>query len=75
MAALSQQETDAPPEAAYKMAIKALGQLQTAGLFPDDHPAIKSLKAEWDQAKAASDESVLLSKRIRAGQNQISMHE
>ena len=47
------------------MAIKAFGQLQTAGLFPDDNPAIKSLKAELDQATAASDESVPLSKRIR----------
>ena len=60
----SQQETDAPSKAAHKMAIKAFGQLQTAGLFPDDHSAIKTLKAELDQAKAASDESVLLSKRI-----------
>ena len=72
---LAQQETDAPTKAAYKMAIKAFGQLRTAGLFPDEHPAIKSLKAGLDQAKAASDESVPLSKRIRAGQNQIAMHE
>ena len=47
----AQQETDAPTKAAYKVAIKAFGQLQTAGLFPDDHPAIKTLKAELDQAK------------------------
>ena len=65
----SQQETDALSKAAY--VINAFGQLQSAGLFPDDHPAIKSHKAELNQAKAASDESVLLSKRIRAGQNQI----
>ena len=32
-------------------------------------------KAGLDQAKAASDESVPLSKRFRAGQNQIAMHE
>ena len=70
----SQQETDAS-KAAYNMAIKPFGQLQTAGLFLDDHPAIKTLKAELDQAKAASDESVPLSKTIRAGQNQIAMHE
>ena len=57
------------------MAIKAFRQLQTAGLFSVDHPAIKTLRAELDQAKAASDESVPLSKRIRAGQNQIAMHE
>ena len=71
----AQQETDAPSKAAYKMAIKASGQLQTAGLFPVDHPAIRSLKAELDQAKAASDESVPLSKSIRARQNQIDKHE
>ena len=71
----AQQETDAPTKAAYKKAIRALGDLQTIGLFADDHPAIKTLKAGLDQAKAASDESVLLSKRIRAGQNQIAMHE
>ena len=58
-----------------KMTIKAFGQLQTAGLFSDDHRAIKSLKAELDKAKAAGDESVPLSKRIRAGQNQVAMHE
>ena len=40
----AQQETDAPSKAADKMAIRAFGQLQTAGLFPDDHPAIKTLK-------------------------------
>ena len=39
------------------MANGAFGQLQTAGLFPDDHPAIRRLKAELDQEKAASDES------------------
>ena len=39
------QETDAPSKAAYKLAIKALGQLQTTGLFADDHPAIKTLTA------------------------------
>ena len=71
----AQQETDAPTKAAYKMAVKYFGQLQTTGLFADDHPAIKTLKAGLDQAKAASDESVPLSKRIRAGQNQIAMHE
>ena len=60
----AQQETDAPTKAACKMAIKALGQLQTTGLFADDHPAGKG-----------SDESVPLSNRIRAGQNQIAMHE
>ena len=69
------QETDAPTKAACKMAIKAFGQLQTAGLFSDDHPAIQMVKAGLDQARAASDESVPLSKRIRAGQNQIVMHE
>ena len=57
------------------LTIKSFGQLQTAGLFPDDLPAIKSLKAELDQAKAASDESVPFSKRIRAGQNQIAMQQ
>ena len=57
------------------MEIKAFGQLQTAGLFSDDHPAIKSLKAELDQVKAPSDEYVLLRKRIREGQNQVAMHE
>ena len=57
------------------MAIKAFGQLQTAGVFPDDHPTIKSLRAELDQVKAASDESVPLRTRIRAGQNQIAMRE
>ena len=71
----AQQETDAPTKAAYKKAIRALGDLQTTGLFADDHPAIKTLKAGLDQAKAASDESVPVSKRIRAGQNQIAMHE
>ena len=67
-----QQETDAPTKAAYTKAIRALGDLQTTGLFADDHPAIKTLKAGLDQAKAASDESVPLSKRIPAGQ--IAMH-
>ena len=71
----AQPETDAPSKAAYKQAIKALGELQTTGLFADDHPVIKTLKAGLDQAKAASDESVPLSKRIRAGQNQIAIHE
>ena len=71
----AQRERDAPSKEAYKMAIKAFGQLQTAGLFSVDHPAIKTLNAELDQAKAASDESVRLSKRIPAGQNQIAMHE
>ena len=50
----SQQETDASSKAACKMPIKAFGQLQTAVLFPDDHLAITSLEAEFDQAKAAS---------------------
>ena len=71
----SQQEADAPSKAEFKKAIMAFGQLQTVGHFANDHPAIRSLKAQFDQAKAASDESVLLSKRIRAGQNQIAMHE
>ena len=71
----SQPETDAPSKAAYKMAIKDFGQLQTAGLFPDDHPAIRSLRAELDHVKAVSAESVPFSKRIRAGQNQVAMHE
>ena len=34
-----------------------LGQLQTAGLFPEDHPAIKSLKAPargFEQARTRS---------------------
>ena len=35
----------------------------------------QAIKAELDQAKAASDESVPLSEWIRAGQNQIAMHE
>ena len=70
----SQQETDAPSKASIKWRSKPL-DLQTAGLFSDDHPAIKLLKAELDLAKAASDESVLLSKRIRAVQNLIAMHE
>ena len=34
--------------------------------FSAEYPATKTLKAELDQAKAASDESVPLSKRIRA---------
>ena len=67
----AQQETDAPTKAAYTKAI----DLQTTGLFADDHLAIKTLEAGLDQAKAASDESVFLSKRIRAVQNQIAMHE
>ena len=71
----AQQKTDAPTKAAYKMAIKSCGQLQTAGVFADDHPAIQMVKAGLDQARAASDESVPLSKRIRTGQNQIAMHE
>ena len=71
----SQQEADARSKAAYKMAIKVFGQLQTAGLLADDHPTVRSLNAELDQAKAASDESVFLSKRIRAGQNQIAVPE
>ena len=54
---------------------KPLNNCRQLGLFPDDHPAIESLKAELDQAKAVSDESVPLSKRIRAGQNQIATHE
>ena len=57
------------------MAVKYFGQLQTTGVFADDHPAIKTLKAGLDQANSASDESVPLSKTIRAGQNQIAMHE
>ena len=57
------------------MAVKYFGQLQTTGVFADDHPAIQMVKAGLDQARAASDESVPLSKRIRAGQNQIAMHE
>ena len=48
------QETDAPTKAAYKKAIRALGDLQTTGLFADDHPAIKTLKAGLDLAKAAT---------------------
>ena len=44
-------------------------------MFFADHPVIKTLKAELNEAKAVSDESVALSKRIRAGQNQIAMHE
>ena len=64
-----------PTRAAYKMAGKYFGQLQTTGVFADDHPAIQMVKAGLDQAKAASDESVPLSMRIRAGQNQIAMHE
>ena len=71
----AQQETDAPSKAAYKMAVKYCGQLQTTGVFADDHPAIQMVKAGLDQARAASDESVPLSKRIRTGQNQIAMHE
>ena len=71
----SQQEGDAPSKAACKLAMKAFGQLQTAGLFSDDHPATRSLTVVLDKAKTASDESVPLSKRIRAGQNQIGMHE
>ena len=51
------------------------GKLRMAGLFSEDHPAIRTIRAELDQAKAASDESVPFSKRIRAGQNQIAMHE
>ena len=57
------------------MAVKYFGQLQTTGVFADDHPAILMVKAGFDQARAASDESVPLSKRIRAGQNQIATHE
>ena len=45
------------------------------GLFPDDHPATRPINAELNWAKAASDEPVPLSLRIRAGQNQIAMHE
>ena len=71
----SQQESDAPAKVAYKHAIQGLWKLRMAGLFSEDHPAIRTIRAELDQAKAASDESVPLSKRIRAGQNQIAMHE
>ena len=71
----SQQESDAPAKVAYKHAIQGLGKLRMAGLFSEDHPPIRTIRAELDQAKAASDESVTLSKRIRAGQNQIAMHE
>ena len=67
----SQQEGDGPSKAAYKLAIKTFGPPQTAGLFPDDHPAIRSRKAELVQATSASDESVLFGKRIRAGQNHL----
>ena len=69
----AQQETDAPSKAAYKMAIKAFGQL-LLDCSPTTTGAIITLRAELDQAKA-SDESVPLRKRIRAGQNQIAMHE
>ena len=69
---LSQQGNDWPAKVAYK---QGLGKLRTAGFFSEDHPAIRSIRAELDQAKAASDKSVPLSKRIRAGQNQIAMHE
>ena len=69
------QETDVPTRAACRMAVKYFGQLQTTGVFADDHPAIQMVKAGLDQARAASDESVPLGKRIRAGQNQIAMHE
>ena len=60
----SQQESDAPAKVAYKHAIQGLGKLRMAGLFSVDHPAIRTIRAELDQAK-----------RIRAGQNQIAMHE
>ena len=69
----SQQESDAPSKVAYKHAIRGLGKL--VGFLSEDHPAIRTIRAELDQAKAASDESVPLSKRIRASQNQIAMHE
>ena len=59
----AQRETDVPTRAAYKMAVKYFGQLQTTGVFADDHPAIQMVKAGLDQARAASDESVPLSKR------------
>ena len=72
---LSQQGNEAPAKMAYKQAIQGPGKLQTAGLFPEDHPAIRSIRAELDQEKAASDESVPLSRRVRSGQNQIAMHE
>ena len=47
----SQQENDAPSRAAYKQAIQGLGKL--VGVIPEDHPAIRTIKAELDQAKAA----------------------
>ena len=50
--------TEVPTRAAYKMAVKYFGQLQTTGVFADDHPAIQMVKAGLDPARAASDESV-----------------
>ena len=47
----AQQETDAPTKAAYKKAIRAFGDLQTTGLFADDHPAIKTLKSTIGPSK------------------------
>ena len=38
----SQQESDAPAKVAYKHAIQGLGKLRMAGLFSEDHPAIKT---------------------------------
>ena len=67
----SQQETDAPSKAAYKMAIKAIGQLQTAGLFSDS----PTITGDQDaQGRVGPGKGKPLGKRIRAGQHQIAMH-
>ena len=47
----AQQETDAPSKAAYKMAIKALGHLQTAGLFQTITRRSSRSKQSWTRQK------------------------
>ena len=62
-----------PPATSTKESARVAALEKELEQFPTSDKEV--LKAELDQAKAASDESVPLSKRIRAGQNQIAMHE
>ena len=47
----AQQETDAPTKAAYKMAIKAFGQLQTAGCSPTTTRRSRRSKQSWTRQR------------------------
>ena len=71
----AQQETDAPTKAAYKMAIKAFWTTGDSWIVLRRPPSNQDAQSRVGPGKGASDESVPLSKRIRAGQNQIAMHE